>query len=160
MIDRLAATGNPRAFELPRPMLAQGFAFSFSGLKTAVAMAVAGRGDPPYPEGWLADLAASFQAAVVDTLVTKAMRAVEATRARALTLGGGVACKRELRARLEQVCAEQGVVLRIPSPRLCADNAAMVALLGAWQLARGQAGEAELDAVASLEESGLPVQRG
>jgi N6-L-threonylcarbamoyladenine synthase len=97
--------------------------FSFSGLKTAVSLAVAPLGEPPYPDATLADLAASFQAAVVDVLVAKALRAVEAHGARALTLGGGVACNRELRARLAEACASRGIPLRVPSLRLCADNA-------------------------------------
>jgi N6-L-threonylcarbamoyladenine synthase len=158
VIDRLATHGRTDAFDLPRPMLhTADFDFSFSGLKTAVAHAVAGHGEPPYPESLLADLAASFQAAVVETLVTKTMRAVDAVGARALTLGGGVACNRELRARFATACETRGIALRIPSPRLCADNAAMIALLGARQLAMGRSSDPELDAVASLEESGLPI---
>jgi N6-L-threonylcarbamoyladenine synthase len=158
VLDRLAAEGNPRAFDFPRPMLHEpGFDFSFSGLKTAVATAVASYGEPPYDERLLRDLAASFQAAVVDTLEAKAMRAVEHVRARALNLGGGVACNRALRERLAAACAARGVALRVPSPRLCADNAAMIALVGAWSLARGDRDDPELDAVAALEESGLPL---
>ncbi|MGH7729851.1 MAG: tRNA (adenosine(37)-N6)-threonylcarbamoyltransferase complex transferase subunit TsaD, partial [Candidatus Eiseniibacteriota bacterium] len=84
---------------------------------------------------------------------------VAETGARSLLLGGGVACNRELRRRLEVECAVRRVALRIPSPRLCADNAAMVALVGAWGLARGDPADPELDAVASLEASGLPVPR-
>ena len=158
VIDRLAAEGNPQAFDFPRPMLHQpGFDFSFSGLKTAVAQALAGRGAPPYDPALLRDLAASFQAAVVETLVAHSVRALEATGARALNLGGGVACNRALRAALEEACRPRGTALRIPSPRLCADNAAMIALVGAWKLAAGAADEPELEAVASLEESGLPL---
>jgi N6-L-threonylcarbamoyladenine synthase len=158
VIDKLAAHGNATAFDLPRPMLhSADLDFSFSGLKTAVAQAVAPHGEPPYPEPLLADLAASFQAAVVETLVTKTMRAVDAVHARALTLGGGVACNRELRARFTAACETRGIPLRIPSPRLCADNAAMIALLGARQLAQGRGADPDLDAVASLEESGLPI---
>ncbi len=160
-IDRLAVQGDPAAFDFPRPMIHQeGFDFSFSGLKTAVALALAGRGGPPFPEPLVADVAASFQAAVVDTLVARSMRAVTATGAGALLLGGGVACNRELRRRLAAACAARDVALRIPSPRLCADNAAMVALVGAWTLARGALPDAGLDAVASLEASGLPIPRG
>jgi N6-L-threonylcarbamoyladenine synthase len=132
-----------------------GLDFSFSGLKTAVTVALKGHGDPPYPEALLADMAASFQAAVVDTLVGKSLRALEMTGARSLNLGGGVACNRELRARLTEACAARGVALRIPSPRLCADNAAMIALVGAWRLRRGEVSGGELDAAASLEASGL-----
>ncbi|MBI3539002.1 MAG: tRNA (adenosine(37)-N6)-threonylcarbamoyltransferase complex transferase subunit TsaD [Candidatus Eisenbacteria bacterium] len=158
-IDRLAATGDPAAFDFPRPMLDQpGFEFSFSGLKTAVAMTLArAGGGPPFAERFTADVAASFQRAVVDTLAAKSLRAIEATGARALLLGGGVACNGELRRRLTDDCARQGVALRIPAPRFCADNAAMIALVGARRLARGAAEEAELDAVASLEASGLSI---
>jgi N6-L-threonylcarbamoyladenine synthase len=156
ILDALAAEGNRQAFDFPRPLLDRpGFDFSFSGLKTAVAMALQPHGEPPYPEPLLRDLAASFQAAVVDTLVTRTLAALRTTGARALTLGGGVACNRELRQRFSDACAPLGVTLRVPSPRLCADNAAMIALVGAWSLDRGGAVDPELDAVASLEDSGL-----
>lgn len=156
VMDRLAAEGDAAAFDFPRPMLDQpGLDFSFSGLKTAVVQAVRPHGEPPYPEKLVRDIAASFQAAVVDTLAGKALRAVRETGARALNLGGGVACNRALRARLTSDCEREGVTLRIPSPRLCADNAAMIAQLGAWQFAAGAATDPELDAVAALEESGI-----
>ncbi len=158
LIDALAREGNPSAFAFPRPMLDQpGYDFSFSGLKTAVTLALAPHGAPPYARALVADLAASFQAAVVETLVGKCLRALEDTGARALNLGGGVACNRELRERLGSACEERGVALRVPSPRLCADNAGMVALLGAWSLERGDLPDPELDVVAALEESGLPM---
>ncbi len=158
VIDRLAAEGRADAFAFPRPMLDRpGFDFSFSGLKTAVSVALRPYGQPPYEPGLVADLAASFQAAVVDTLVAKCLRAIEHVGARALSLGGGVACNRSLRARLAEACAARGVALRIPSPRLCADNAAMIAFLGAWRLSRGEVSGPELDAAASLEASGLPL---
>jgi N6-L-threonylcarbamoyladenine synthase len=156
-IERLAREGNPAAFDFPRPMLNQpGCDFSFSGLKTAVALAARAAGPPPHARAWLADVAASFQAAVLDTLVEKTRRAIDQTGARALTLGGGVACNGALRTRLADVCAPPGVALRIPSPRLCADNAAMIAHLGARLLARGIPAT-DLTVVASLEESGLPA---
>jgi N6-L-threonylcarbamoyladenine synthase len=157
-IERLAREGNPAAHDFPRPMLNRpGCDFSFSGLKTAVALAAAAAGPPPWPRAWLADVAASFQAAVLDTLVEKSRRALRQTGARALTLGGGVACNGALRQRLAAECAAIGVALRIPSPRLCADNAAMIAHLGARLLARGLPA-ADLTVVASLEESGLPAE--
>jgi len=156
VIDRLAASGDATAFDFPRPMLDQpGLDFSFSGLKTAVALAVASHGTPPYPERLVADVAASFQRAVVDTLTAKSLRAIEQTGARALLLGGGVACNGELRRRLAEACTRAGVTLRIPSPRFCADNAAMIALVGALRLDRGAAPDPELDAIASLEATGL-----
>ncbi|TMQ71081.1 MAG: tRNA (adenosine(37)-N6)-threonylcarbamoyltransferase complex transferase subunit TsaD [Candidatus Eisenbacteria bacterium] len=155
-VDARAAAGNPFAYDFPRPMLDRpGYEFSFSGLKTAVALEADALGDPPLPEDRVADLCASFQAAVVDTLAHKTMRAVDEIGARSLTLGGGVACNRALRARLTAECGARGVALRVPSPRLCADNAAMVALVGAWSLERGAAADASLEVVASLEESGL-----
>jgi len=155
-IDRLAPAGRAGAFAFPRPMLDRpGFDFSFSGLKTAVSVALRPHGEPPYPDALVADVAASFQAAVVETLVAKSLRAVDHVGARALSLGGGVACNRELRERLVPACAARGVALRIPSPRLCADNAAMIACVGAMRLRRGEVSGADLDAVASLEASGL-----
>ena len=161
LIERLAAGGRRDAFAFPRPMLDRpDYDFSFSGLKTAVATTLRSRGAPPYDATLTADVAASFQAAVIDTLVAKTMRAVQAHGARALTLGGGVACNRELRERLAAECGRGGVAFRVPSPRLCADNAAMIALLGAWALKRGEAPEPDLDVVASLEESGLGVPAG
>jgi len=156
-IERLAAAGNPAAFDFPRPMLNQpGCDFSFSGLKTAVALAAAAQGPPPWPGAWIADVAASFQAAVLDTLAAKTRRALEQTGARALTLGGGVACNLALCLRLAGECARLGVAFRVPSPRLCADNAAMIAHLGARLITRGIP-SADLRVVASLEESGLPA---
>ena len=159
-IDRRATEGRPDAFPFPRPMLDRpGCDFSFSGLKTAVASAIADVSGPPYAAALVNDVAASFQAAVADTLVAKTLRALDSTGARALNLGGGVACNRELRRRLAVECERRGVALRIPSPRLCADNAAMIAQLGAWLLERGAVTDPELDATASLEESGLPIPR-
>jgi N6-L-threonylcarbamoyladenine synthase len=155
-IDRLAREGRADAFDFPRPMLDRpGFDVSFSGLKTAVALAVAGQPGPPYERAWVADVAASFQAAVVDTLVGKTVRAIQSTNARALNLGGGVACNSELRSRLHFECARLGVSLRVPSPRLCADNAAMIALVGAWRLAGETGSQSDLDAAAALEDSGF-----
>ncbi len=92
---------------------------------------------------------------MVETLVVKTMRAVERSGSRFLCLGGGVACNRELRETLAVECERLGVSLRIPSPRLCADNAAMIALVGAWRLEAGAPGEPKLDAAASLEETSL-----
>ncbi|HYM80916.1 MAG TPA: tRNA (adenosine(37)-N6)-threonylcarbamoyltransferase complex transferase subunit TsaD [Candidatus Limnocylindria bacterium] len=155
-IEMLAAEGDPAAFSFPRPMLAEpGLDFSFSGLKTAVAVALEARGEPPYPRALAADVAASFQAAMLDTLVGKTVRALDQIGAQALTLGGGVACNRALRARLAPECEARRIALRVPSPRLCADNAAMVALVGAWRLERGAPSEPDMDAVASLEAMGV-----
>jgi N6-L-threonylcarbamoyladenine synthase len=155
-IDAAARDGRADAFAFPRPMLDRpGFDFSFSGLKTAVAQALAPHGAPPYPCALVADVSASFQQAVIETLAARAMRAATEFEARALNLGGGVACNRALRAVLEDACARRQIPLRVPSPRLCSDNAAMVALIGAWRIERGDPDEPALDAAATFDEAGL-----
>jgi N6-L-threonylcarbamoyladenine synthase len=140
-VDRVAGDGDPDAIRFPRGMTGPrheaagaGYDFSFAGLKTAVARFVeateaAGRAVP------IADVAASFQEAVVDVLTAKAVRAARDTGADVLVLGGGVAANSRLRALAEQRCARAGLVLRVPRPRLCTDNGAMVAALGAHLLA-------------------------
>ena len=128
-IDRLAATGDPDAVEFPRAMEREGYDFSFSGLKTSVT-----RYAQSHPDVAVADLAASFQKAAVEVLVTKARRAVAETGARSLCLGGGVGANSYLRLRVAEVCEEDGVAAVIPSPSLCTDNAAMVAAAAWWRL--------------------------
>ena len=125
------------------------FAFSFSGLKTAVVSHV--RGDPEAPT---ADVAASFQEAVVDALVTKARWAVEATGAKGLCLGGGVAANSRLRERFLDVCGDLGVRAFLPSHAMCTDNAAMVAAAGWWRLS--MFGPSPLDTGADPNQ-GLPL---
>jgi N6-L-threonylcarbamoyladenine synthase len=135
-IDRAARDGDPKAIEFPRAMREDGYAFSFAGLKTAVARWVEARqrsGDP-VP---LADVAASFQEAVVDVLTEKAVRAASEHGVGHLVIGGGVAANSRLRALAEQRCERAGLRLRVPRPRLCTDNGAMVAALGAQLVAHG-----------------------
>ncbi len=149
-LEREAATGDPKAFALPRPFLADArLEFSFSGLKTAVLYAChgqgVGRGDPPPPGKKRADLAASFQAAAVDVLVGKCKQALRATGLTRLAVGGGVSANERLRAGLEAMCAREGAELFIPPPGLCMDNAAMAALaVERWK--RGEFAAADLDA--------------
>jgi N6-L-threonylcarbamoyladenine synthase len=131
-IDRVATEGDARAFAFPRALLDSGYDFSFSGLKTAVVRQVERE-----PGADSADVAASFQEAVVDVLVAKARRAVADTGARGLCLAGGVAANSLLRARVEAACAEDGVAALIPSRAMCTDNAAMIAAAGQWRLAHG-----------------------
>ena len=163
-IERLAAGGEPGRRELPRPMLSPGdgpgdpswFDFSFSGLKTALVLEV--RGIEEEGEGALAgaapDLAAEFQAAVVDVLAGKTMRAVEATGCRRVLLGGGVARNGVLRRRLADEL-EPGGELFAPPPRLATDNGAMVARLAAHRLAEGERSGLDLNADPSLPFPGL-----
>ncbi len=125
-IDRLALEGDREAIQFPRPMLQEGFDFSFSGLKTAVINHVR-----KHPEVATADVAASFQEAVVDVLLTKARRAAREVRAAGLCLGGGVAANGRLRERFVDVTEEDGIRGFVPSRAMCTDNAAMVAA-AAW----------------------------
>jgi N6-L-threonylcarbamoyladenine synthase len=129
-IDRVARDGDPGAFAFPRSMLDEGYDFSFSGLKTAVVRTV-----EKAPEASSADVAASFQEAVVDVLVAKARRAVAATGARGLCLAGGVAANSLLRRRVAEACAADAVAALVPSMAMCTDNAAMIGAAGQWRLA-------------------------
>ena len=138
-IDRLAREGDPSAIAFPRGLTAgrdPAFAFSFSGLKTAVARWVEARerAGEPVPT---ADVAASFQEAVVDVLTAKAVRAARDHGVGHLVIGGGVAANSRLRALAQQRCEAAGLRLRVPSPGLCTDNGAMVAALGAQLVAHG-----------------------
>ncbi|MDG3008935.1 tRNA (adenosine(37)-N6)-threonylcarbamoyltransferase complex transferase subunit TsaD [Rhodococcus sp. D2-41] len=139
VLDKLARTGDPRAIAFPRGMTGPRdarHAFSFSGLKTAVARYVekCERTGEPVPT---ADVAASFQEAVADALTMKAVRACTDVGVSTLLLGGGVAANSRVRELAEERCAAAGVELRVPSRRLCTDNGAMVASLGAHLVAAG-----------------------
>ena len=133
VIDRLATEGDPQAVRFPRPMLADGLDFSFSGLKTAVAVHL--RRHPATDRAAQANIAASFQRATVDVLETKTLRAAEARGISSLCLAGGVAANSELRARFEALGTQDYQVF-IPSRAMCTDNAAMVAAAGWHQLQR------------------------
>lgn len=138
-LARLAESGNPRAFALPRPLLHSGEPdFSFAGLKTAVLTQHRRLGPGPSAQA-LADLAASTQAAIVEVLVAKARLALERTGLRRLVVAGGVGANRELRRQLDAACAARGVRAHYPELHLCSDNGAMIALAGAMRLAAGQA---------------------
>jgi N6-L-threonylcarbamoyladenine synthase len=142
-IDRLAATGNPKAIRfprgltLPKDMEKHRYNFSFSGLKTAVARYVEKAED----EGQLLnapDVAASFREAVVDVLISKAVAACKAYGVNRLLLGGGVVANARLREYAQQVCDAEGIELRIPRFSLCTDNGAMIASLGAQLIMNGR----------------------
>jgi N6-L-threonylcarbamoyladenine synthase len=150
-VEREAANGNPLAHRLPRTFYREDrLDFSFSGLKTAVLYCVFGvgvaKGPPPPPGAARADLAASFQRAVVEVLVQKARQALQRTGLRRLAVGGGVAANRSLRAALEQMAREEQAELFIPPLSLCTDNAAMAAIaVEKWQ--KQQWAPLDLDAV-------------
>ena len=140
-IDRVAAGGDPRAVSFPRALAGQGLDFSFSGLKTSVLTWVR-----KHPEMPTADIAASFQEAVVDILVTKTRSAAEATGARSICIGGGLAANSSLRARIVEVAAADGRSAFVPARAMCTDNAAMVGAT-AWYRLRVD-GPTPLDAAA------------
>jgi N6-L-threonylcarbamoyladenine synthase len=134
-IDRLAEQGNPKAYDFPRPMLNDAnHDFSFSGLKTSVRYFL--RDNPTLLEdGQRArDLCASVQAAIVEVLVTKTMRAARRMKVRCVTASGGVTCNRALRKGLETACAREQLKLRLADRSLCTDNAAMIGVLAERQL--------------------------
>jgi N6-L-threonylcarbamoyladenine synthase len=128
-IDRVAVHGDPAAVAFPRAMLREGLDFSFSGLKTAVVNHVRA-----HPEAATEHVAASFQQAVVDVLVTKAIRAAGAAGARGIVLGGGVGANSLLRTELMDACERAGLRCHLPSPSMCTDNAAMIASAGWYRL--------------------------
>ncbi|GIE81725.1 tRNA N6-adenosine threonylcarbamoyltransferase [Actinoplanes philippinensis] len=135
-IDRTARDGDPAAITFPRPLTSardDPYGFSFSGLKTAVARWVEQhRGAVP-----VADVAASFQEAVADTLSRKAVAACREHRSATLLMVGGVAANSRVRSLMAQRCAAAGIELRVPSPRLCTDNGAMIAAVGDLLLRAG-----------------------
>jgi N6-L-threonylcarbamoyladenine synthase len=137
VVDRLSATGNPRAYTLPRALPGRDdLDFSFSGLKTAVSTLLGGLSEAPAGPA-LADLCASFQTAVVDVLVRKSRRALVREGLHDLVVCGGVAANRGLRAGLAAAAAEDGFGLFIPPPKRCTDNASMIAAAGTQLLMRG-----------------------
>jgi N6-L-threonylcarbamoyladenine synthase len=150
-IERWAARGQER-FDLPRPMLGEGFDFSFSGLKTAVLYAIRRHGDLDDPAR--ADLAASFQNAAFDVLTDKVVRALRHTGYTTALLGGGVACSRTLVRRMAGAL-EAKTRLAVASPRLNADNAAMIARAGWFHLAHGARSDGYLDADPAMPWPGL-----
>jgi N6-L-threonylcarbamoyladenine synthase len=159
-IDRAAREGDPAAVDFPRGLTAghdraaHRFDFSFSGLKTAVARWVEARerDGEPVP---VADVAASFQEAVVDVLTRKAVDACRHEGVAHLLLGGGVAANSRLRVVAEQRCAAAGIVLRVPRPSLCTDNGAMVAALGSALVSAG----APASTLSVAADPSLPVDR-
>jgi N6-L-threonylcarbamoyladenine synthase len=136
VIDRLASRGDPDGVRLPRPLLRDGSCnFSFSGLKTAVVVAIR---DRALDADTRADVAQAFEDAVVETLAIKCGRALEATGAQTLVVAGGVGANRRLRARIRALGEGRGVRVVYPRPEFCTDNAAMIALTGCMRLEEGQ----------------------
>jgi N6-L-threonylcarbamoyladenine synthase len=157
-VAALADRGRPGRFRLPRPMLGgEGLDFSFSGLKTAVLLALREHEQDAQAR---ADIAAEFQEAVADVLVTKALRACEQTGLSTVVVAGGVGANRRLRERLIAAASESGTAVHFADLALCTDNGAMIAYAGALRLAHGDAPDYsftvrprwELDQLAALKE--------
>lgn len=140
-VDRLAAQGDPTRVPFPRAWLGDSLDFSFSGLKTAVRnFLVKDEGRTPAE-----DVAASLQAAIIDVLVKKTVRAAERTGMDTVTVGGGVAANRALKTSMQAACDSAGLQLVVPPPELCTDNAAMIAAAAYPRLARGESDPLDFD---------------
>lgn len=149
VIDRIAMDGDPEAITFPRALPDRPYDFSFSGLKTSVVNHVR-----KHPDVSTEDVAASFQEAVVDVLVTKTRNAVLATGAKGIAIGGGVAANSRLRESILDVCHRDGLASYLPERANCTDNAAMVAAAGWWDLRRNGASPLDTGADPNLR---LPV---
>lgn len=155
LVEKIARDGNPRAFAFPRTFIQEDrLDFSFSGIKTSVLYEAQGqpgaREQPPAltPQRQ-ADIAASFQAAVIDVLVTKCRQALQQTGHKTLCIGGGVAANAAFRDALEKMCHRKGIELHLSPREYCTDNAAMAAV--GWELfAQGQLAPLDLDVVPGL----------
>jgi N6-L-threonylcarbamoyladenine synthase len=138
-LARLAEHGDPGGFDLPRPLMRGGsLDFSFAGLKTAVWTQLQRLGDAPCEQARI-DLAASTQAAIVDVLVAKCLRALDRCGETRLVVSGGVGANQRLRGQLDRACAARGAQVHYPDLQFCTDNGAMIALAAAMRLGAGQA---------------------
>jgi N6-L-threonylcarbamoyladenine synthase len=159
-VERLAREGDPARFRFSRPMLRRDQApgdddyydVSFSGLKTAVLLAVRASANVPDDR---AALARGFQDALIDTLVAKTLRAARAFGRTRIVLGGGVACNRTLAAAMTARASEFGAQVFAPSPRHATDNAAMIARAGLFRFEQGERAELGLNAFATLAIPGM-----
>ena len=150
-IDRVSKQGNPRAIEFPRAHIEDApYDFSFSGLKSAV-LNYLNQCDMKGEKYVQADVAASFQQAVVDVLVSNAMQAARDRNIKKFAIAGGVASNSALRAAMKQACAENGIDFYYPSPVLCTDNAAMIGCAAYYEYQKGTRSGWDLNAVPNLK---------
>ncbi len=149
VIDALASRNDDGGIVFPRPMLKKANCdFSFSGMKTAV-MNYLQRLDQPPSEQQIGNIAAAFQTAVVDVVIKKTLRAAEEEGLDRLVIAGGVACNSGLRRQFADIASKKGLAVHFPSPILCADNAAMLAVAGDYYLSKGLNSGPDLNAVSS-----------
>jgi N6-L-threonylcarbamoyladenine synthase len=155
-LAKLAESGRPDRFDFPRPMLDRpGFDFSFSGLKTAVVVTVRGlTQEQKLDDQVRADIARSFQEAVVETLVVKCARALAETASTTLVVAGGVGANRHLRDELSKLGARRRIKVSYPRPEFCTDNAAMIAYAGYLRLSAG-----ESDGLAIRAQARWPIDQ-
>lgn len=158
-IEKAAAAGNPKAIDFPRTMLAKdSLDFSFSGIKTAVLYYCQGQdmkgrnNSGKMTENQIADIAASFQTAVIDVLVKKTQMAADRVRAKTILLGGGVAANTMLRENLEKMAQQTSRVLLVAPEKYCTDNAVMIASLGYHKYKAGLFADMSLEAKAGCDD--------
>ena len=163
-VAKLAETGNPNAYELPRPMLHRGLDFSFSGMKTAVHNLIkdtpnsGGSGNTSESDPQVrADIAASFQHAMVDTLVKKCVKALKQADMTRLVIAGGVSANTHLRETLETELAKINATVHYAPPALCTDNGAMIAYAGFERLQAGQTDDLAVSCVPRWPMTELPA---
>ena len=156
-VARLAENGDPSKYELPRPMLHRGLDFSFSGMKTAVHNLIKDTPGSDTDEQVRADIAASFQHAVVDTLVKKCVKALKQTGMKQLVIAGGVSANLHLRQTLEQELAKIQATVHYAPLELCTDNGAMIAYAGYQRLQAGQSDGLAVSCVPRWTISDLPA---
>lgn len=151
-IDRLAAEGNPKAFNFAKPRI-PGLDYSFSGLKTSFLYTVRDglKQSPTFIEDNLADLAASIQRAIIETLMAKLELAVKQTGVKAVAIGGGVSANSGVRRAVADFCAAHGLKAWIPQRKFTTDNAAMVGIAGAFKFRRGEFGNIDAAPFARLQ---------
>lgn len=162
-ISRTAENGNPAAYDFPRPVIRDSLDFSFSGLKTALIRQVetiqreqgyeTEKGEAPIKDAQtVADLAASFQMAIVDTLLRNTLAAVKENGVDHLAIAGGVAANRMLREKMAEACGKRGINLHFPPMQLCTDNAVMMAIAGHYQLLIREPDNMEVDVFSAMPE--------
>jgi len=143
-IDRSAKTGNPQSIKFPRPFKStQSFDFSFSGIKTSLVYYL--RKNPNPQADQISDICASYQEAIVETLVDKTLKAAKLNNVTGAVISGGVACNSRLRELASEKFKAEGLPLYIPSPEYCTDNAAMIGTLGYHKLRNGEFSELNLN---------------